>query len=56
MGISIQVDDIDSVYNDLCGKGVKFTGPPVKQAWGGVLAHMVDPDNNVVTLPGDDDN
>lgn len=55
MGISIQVDDIHLVYNDLCGKGVKFTGPPAKQPWGGVLAHMVDPDNNVVTLLGDGD-
>ena len=53
VGISIQVDDIDSVYNDLCDKGVKFTGPPEIQPWGGVLAHMVDPDNNVITLLGD---
>ena len=55
VGISIEVDNIDSVYHDLCDKGVKFTGPPAKQPWGGVLAHMLDPDNNVVTLLGNSD-
>ncbi len=30
----------------------EFTMPPTKQPWGGVLAHLKDPDGNVLTLLG----
>ena len=52
VGISIQVDDLETVYQTLCERGVQFTGPPEKQPWGGVLAHFTDPDNNTLTLLG----
>ncbi len=52
VGISIQVEDIDSVYGELVERGVEFLGPPAKQPWGGVLAHFKDPDQNVITLLG----
>lgn len=53
VGVSIEVDDIDAIYRDLCANGVEFTGPPLKQSWGGTLAHFKDPDNNILTLLGD---
>jgi uncharacterized glyoxalase superfamily protein PhnB len=52
VGISLQVDDIDVIYQELTGKGVEFEGPPAKQPWGGVLAHFKDPDGNTITLLG----
>ncbi len=52
VGISIQVDDIGAVYEELKDKGVEFVGPPEKQPWGGVLAHFNDPDGNTLTLLG----
>lgn len=44
------MEDIESVYQELTQKGVKFIAPPEKQPWGGVLAHFEDPDRNTVTL------
>jgi len=51
-GISLSVDDIDLAYAGLREKGVEFTAPPEKQAWGGSLAHFKDPDGNILTLLG----
>ena len=33
-------------------RGVQFIEPPEKQPWGGVLAHLRDPDGNILTLLG----
>lgn len=52
VGISLQVANIEEIYKELTGKGVKFEGPPEKQPWGGVLAHFKDPDNNIITILG----
>ena len=52
VGISLMVQDIDQAYEELVAKGVQFTAPPEKQSWGGVFAHMQDPDGNVLTLLG----
>jgi predicted enzyme related to lactoylglutathione lyase len=52
VGLSIEVEDIYLVYEDLSRKGVEFVGPPEKQPWGGILAHFKDPDKNVLTLLG----
>lgn len=51
-GTSIQVDDIHVTYEQLRAKGVKFTSPPERQPWGGVLANFEDPDGNTITLIG----
>ena len=50
VGASLEVDDIQSVYEDLSSRGVVFTEPPTRQPWGGILAHFEDPDGNVLTL------
>lgn len=50
VGVSLQVDDVQSTYDDLIAKGVEFTAAPEKQPWGGVLAHFKDTSGNVITL------
>ena len=52
VGLSLQVDNIDSTHKALVGKGVEFTGPPERQFWGGRLAHFKDPAGNTLTLLG----
>ena len=48
--LSFEVGDCLAVVGVLTGKGVQFLGPAQKQAWGGTLAHFLDPDGNVLTL------
>lgn len=50
VGISLQVEDIKTIYSSLISEGVEFTAPPEKQPWGGTLAHFKDPDGNIITL------
>jgi|TARA_Y100000310_G_scaffold334935_1_gene415773 predicted enzyme related to lactoylglutathione lyase len=52
VGVSLMVESLDQLYQELLAKGVQFTGAPAKQPWGGVLAHLKDPDGNVLTLLG----
>jgi len=52
VGISLQVDNIETVYEELSKIGVEFTTPTTKQDWGGTLAHFKDPAGNIITLLG----
>jgi lactoylglutathione lyase len=52
VAVSLRVADIDRCYTELRAKGVEFVAPPEKQPWGGTLAHLRDPDGNVLTLLG----
>ena len=52
VGVSLAVEDIAEVHETLAGRGVEFLGAPTQQPWGGVLAHLKDPDGNVLTLLG----
>ena len=52
VGMSLQVDDIDTTCRQLSEQGVEFQSPPEKQPWGGTLAQMSDPEGNVITLLG----
>ncbi len=52
VGVSIEVPDIEATYRLLVSRGVEFSGEPEQQPWGGVLAHLKDPDGNVLTLLG----
>jgi lactoylglutathione lyase len=53
VGVSLQVGNLHGAYKTLLERGVD--GPPEEQPWGGVLAHLRDPDGNVLTLLGSDD-
>ncbi len=52
VGASLEVTDIEATHRTLVERGVAFRSPPEKQPWGGVLAHLEDPDGNVLTLLG----
>jgi predicted enzyme related to lactoylglutathione lyase len=52
VGVSLAVPDILETHKALADRGVEFIAPPEKQPWGGVLAHLRDPDGNVITLLG----
>jgi predicted enzyme related to lactoylglutathione lyase len=52
VAVSLQVEDIQATYEELATRGVEFLGPPEEQPWGGVLAHLRDPEGNVLTLLG----
>jgi predicted enzyme related to lactoylglutathione lyase len=49
-GFSLAVSDIEAVLQNLRDAGVKILGPAEKQFWGGILAHIADPDGNELTL------
>ena len=50
VGVSLEVADIFATHKFLATRGVEFVSPPEKQPWGGVLAHLRDPDGNILTL------
>jgi len=52
VGVSLTVDDIHAAFETLSRRGVEFLGVPEREPWGGVLAHLRDPDGNVLTLLG----
>lgn len=52
VGASLRVDDVDVTWRALSARGVPFAAPPEKQPWGGTLAHLRDPDGNLLTLLG----
>jgi uncharacterized glyoxalase superfamily protein PhnB len=41
-----------AAYDILAARGVDCVGRLEKQPWGGVLAHLRDPDGNILTLLG----
>jgi DNA-binding transcriptional MerR regulator len=48
--ISFAVDDVARTCEALEARGVPIVGRPEVQEWGGTLAHVADPDGNVLTL------
>jgi lactoylglutathione lyase len=48
--IAWECDDVDAIYEELRAKGVTFTQPPTRSAWGGVEAIFADPDGNTFLL------
>lgn len=50
VGLSFSVTDIDGVCAELRERGARLDDNPAQQDWGGTLAHITDPDGNVLTL------
>src|SRR4051812_22336118 len=50
VGLSFRVQNIHRACQELEQRGVSFTGPPERQAWGGTLAHFYDLERNVFSL------
>ena len=56
-GLSFSVPNIESLCEELAARGVRFTGLPQRQPWGGTLATLLDPAGNelqLVQYPGAD--
>ena len=49
-GLSFTVDDAAAKHRELQARGVRFTGLPEKQAWGGILATLQDPSGNELQI------
>ncbi len=52
-GLNFDTDDIYELHKRLTAKGVKFTTPPTKQPWGGVLMDFTDFDGNSLEVTQD---
>jgi len=50
VGLSFRVQDVQQAYEELTSRRVAFSGAPEVQPWGGTLAHIYDPDRNILTL------
>jgi predicted enzyme related to lactoylglutathione lyase len=48
-GLSLECDDVQRTYEDLCAKGVEFTKPPKTESWG-VAAILKDSEGNQIVL------
>ena len=46
---SWEVDNIDTTYDELLGRGVEFSGPPQKQPWGTFVV-LKDSEGNQIVL------
>ena len=53
MLLSIEVDDVDTRLTQVASLGGEVTSPPNDMPWGQRVAHIKDPDGNVVNLTQD---
>lgn len=49
-GLVLIVEDLNSFYKNALKDGVVFTSPPGRRPWRGVVAKVLDPDENEITL------
>ena len=49
-GLSFKVDDLPLVHERLKAAGVVFTASPEQEAWGGLVATLLDPAGNELQL------
>ena len=47
---TIEVDDVQALFEDFSARGVEFAQPLTKQAWGGTDFHVRDSDGNVFSF------
>ena len=50
VGIYFEVEDIESLYEELLKDGIVFQGPPTKQPWGYICAWLRDPAGHQLAL------
>lgn len=55
-GITLVVPNLQKMYEEAVGRGVKFSGEPAAQPWGGVMTDAIDPDGNAISLLQDWEN
>lgn len=49
-GLSFQVPDVQAAHRTLAARGVRFSGLPERQFWGGTLATLCDPEGNELQI------
>ena len=49
-GITLLVPDLEAVYRSLSDKAVRFSRPPTREPWGGLMTSFFDPDGNEISL------
>jgi uncharacterized glyoxalase superfamily protein PhnB len=47
---TVEVSDIQGLFEEFKERGVEFAQTPTKQAWGGTDLHVRDPDGNVIAF------
>jgi uncharacterized glyoxalase superfamily protein PhnB len=47
---SIEVSDVQPLFEEFTERGVEFAQTPTKQVWGGTDFHVRDPDGNVISF------
>jgi catechol 2,3-dioxygenase-like lactoylglutathione lyase family enzyme len=47
---TVEVSDVQGLFDEFRERGVDFAQMPTKQAWGGTDFHVRDPDGNVVSF------
>ncbi|MGL5009822.1 MAG: VOC family protein [Paracoccaceae bacterium] len=50
IGVSLEVEDVDAAWGELSHASGVGVGAPETQSWGGRMAHVADPDGNILTL------
>jgi catechol 2,3-dioxygenase-like lactoylglutathione lyase family enzyme len=47
---TIEVTDVQRLFEEFEGRGVPFAQRPARQSWGGTNFHVRDPDGNVISF------
>jgi uncharacterized glyoxalase superfamily protein PhnB len=47
---SIEVPDVQELFEEFTARGAELAQDPIKQAWGGTDFHVRDPDGNVISF------
>jgi uncharacterized glyoxalase superfamily protein PhnB len=47
---SVEVSDVEGLFEEFRERGVHFAQTPTKQPWGGTDFHVRDPDGNVISF------
>ena len=50
LGFSLEVKDMDNLYQKSIELGIIFTGPPEEQVWGGIMTHVIDCSGNTFSV------
>jgi catechol 2,3-dioxygenase-like lactoylglutathione lyase family enzyme len=48
--VTIEVDDVQTLFAEFEARGVGFSQRPTKQDWGGIDFHVRDPDGNQISF------
>ena len=51
-GITLTAPDVEAAHRSLSAKGVRFSRPPARQPWGGLMTSFFDPDGSEISLLG----